>query len=177
MGKILPDILQIFMDLKINMGHLDIELVPEPDTDYNPWFGTIGKNYDPYLTQFLRDGVGGHVILWIRAGSKDSEDPVVYLDSYGKISVIAENINQFLSIIATGYNLYDLVFHENLTHFEEVIIDEQELKDARERHMSLVNWLKSEFEIEPAADTLKIIRDAQKKYPDFKEWIGKKVGK
>lgn len=178
MKRTLPDKLAQMKKKKFHLEHLDGFEFQEADQEtLDAWFNTKNGNQSKYLYSFAQDGTGGMFCLWSESGSNDLENgQVVYLSSEGDFGVLAANFDDFLSVLAGGLNLYDLVFYGNTTQYYELIYDDDEILEAKSNHQKLVKWIQTEYKIRPEMDGPKILERSKHLLAPFKKWVISNMG-
>ncbi|HNF56017.1 MAG TPA: hypothetical protein PLI49_17365 [Leptospiraceae bacterium] len=161
-----------------HLSHLDGFEFQEADQDtFDSWFNTEKGDHSKFLYSFAQDGTGGLFCLWNESRSNDFQNAnVVYLSSEGDFGVLAANFDDFLSVLAGGLNLYDLIFYGNVTPYQDLINDEDELLEAKTNHQKLVKWIQTEFQIRPEMDGPKILQRGKHLLAPFKKWVVSRMG-
>jgi hypothetical protein len=61
-----------------------------------------GSDLHPYFAFFIRDPSGGQIGYWLYDGPVTEAPPIVMVGSEGKLSVLSENLEEFLKRLAEG---------------------------------------------------------------------------
>lgn len=105
---------------------------------------------------------GSVYVLWVRDNSRTlSEQPVVLFDSEGAISIISENLKQFLQVLT-----YD---KEAIGAFIRDDDDDYEPSPGKAKYAA---WVKRNFDIDATDEVNEIVQSAQEKLTDeFNTWL------
>jgi hypothetical protein len=148
----------------------EFELHFTPETQergaaFDAWFG--GKPWRDGSSDLVHFGSGAAaspIALWMHSNRSIEEAPVVYMDSEGVgTSVMADNLREFLSLLATNRPFYGVRNGE--PEFGEPS------EDTAEHNARLREWLRDSFGIEAASDPIALVNAARAKHPDFNAWI------
>ena len=157
------------LEFNPNTIHLDCEIGIKSDEDYDAWFNTTGGDHDKYLYTIASDGMGGAFCLWSPRGLAEDQNPaVVYLGSEGEIGVAAENVDDFLMLLAGDYILNYLVFDGEKRHYKTVF--DEGIEEIREDQQLYRNWLREVFGMEPDKQPA-IMKRAKRVLTSFEDWF------
>jgi hypothetical protein len=135
-------------------GHF--EFAAESPDSVLKWFDGDGEAASQFVP-FGQDSDGSSYCYWLYDGRKLEQAPIVFLGSEGvNNTVLADNTQDFLSLLAVGYDELGFPFRQveetdNLLHFR--------------------SWLKREFGIVPPEDGEKLIEQAKANHPDLEKWV------
>jgi hypothetical protein len=120
------------------------------------WFGD--KELASKFAVFGQGPDGSLYALWMHVGPEAEKAPIVYLDSEGCGSkVIADNMREFLRLLAIGY-------------------DEPRRYPTLEPRMAesaseLRKWLNAKYRLAPPKIGSEIVSNSQQRHPDLEKWI------
>jgi predicted DNA-binding WGR domain protein len=118
------------------------------------------KRIQEYTNQMLpfavADGTGGIVALWVREGNDDLENaPIIYYGSEGGISVVAQNLKEYIQILSFGAECMDGSFYHSIDEYD----DDSDFKDFKSEFihynpnfLSFRKWMKETLNITPVED-------------------------
>jgi len=106
---------------------------------------------------------GSLYALWLHSGQAVEVAPIVFLGSEGTgCSLIADNLTQFLSLLAIGAD--DLGFNVSWGEIVQGDPPAKRLTEFRE-------WLKARLGISSPSEPLAVIKEARSRHPDFVAWL------
>jgi hypothetical protein len=124
------------------------------------WFKNNKEGYENILV-FGIDGVGSLIGLWVK-DMEPEEAPVVYLGGEGGGTILAPSLLEYLSVLAAN---------RDWEPFDRNFMEEDE--ESEEGNKKFRKWLKKEFNISPAKDPMKFVKEGKKKFPGFAGWMKK----
>ncbi len=145
------------------------------------------KQMEEYVNHMLpfavADGTGGIVALWVRDKESDLEKaPIICYGSEGDISVVAQNIKEYVKILSFGAECMDGSCYHSIDDYDE----ESDFKDFKSEFLHynpnfliFRKWMKDTLDVTPvkkwddesSSVVDKIIEKAQKKLnKSFDKW-------
>jgi hypothetical protein len=165
------------LEAELDLQHLDVEIVPEPDAgDFEAWFGSKRDDDAKYLREFAQDGTGSLVALWNPAGLEAGAPRVIYLGSEGEVAVAGASLDDFLRLLGAGLHAYDLFVSGSKTPFAKLIRDEGERAEAQAAQEHFNQWLKSECGLQPPVDVDALLASARAALPELEAWVEARAG-
>lgn len=159
-GVTMPDELRRLCDFLDHAGYPisgSMRLRPE-GAALRHWFGR-GSEAWRQLAGFGSGPEGSILALWLHAGPDATRAPVVHLGSEGdNLTVLADNIREFLALFAIGYD--ELGFND----LERPPKDPATAERFRQ-------WLSATFGIVAPATGIGIVTTARARHPDFEQWV------
>lgn len=140
----------------------DFQLVDDPQTALENWFGDAAHKAGEQLRIFLIDGNMALYSFWQYQGQPLAATPIVYLDDEGvDNSVVANHLREFLSLLAAGFERIspDAIAYAVAHPGEHEPMDVSGCP------------LFAALGIEAAPDPLQVLQQAHTAHPDFAAWI------
>ncbi len=139
----------------------DFQLVDDPQTALENWFGDAAHKAGEQLRIFLIDGNTALYAFW-HQGQPLAAAPIVYLDDEGvENSVVANNLREFFSLLAAGF---ERISPEAIAY---AIAHPGEHEPVDVSGCPLFAALG----IEAAPDPLLGVQQARAAHPDFAAWV------
>ncbi|HET6250635.1 MAG TPA: hypothetical protein VFE47_23305 [Tepidisphaeraceae bacterium] len=120
------------------------------------WFDG-DKDAAAHFVIFAQEGDGALFGFWMYDGRTLDNAPLVVLNSEGGVSLLANNLKDFFSLLAIGGNEFGGDFEEadepaeGLDHFRK--------------------WLKNELNISPAKNPVRALMKVEQNHPSLEKWM------
>ena len=138
-------------------GDADLEGYASFNEQYKPSDWARNPAVDEQMLTFAMDGAGGQFTLWRQPGRELLDNPVVQLGDDGELHVLAPDFPSFVSLVASGVNLFTR--------------STDELSPAPQLQEFLTEtWSDRTFD-----DAATILSTAQAAWPGFEEWMRAQV--
>jgi hypothetical protein len=144
------------------------------ETYFSGYFELVTNGKESAISWFSKDETAANQFIifgentdnslygfWLYGNRKISEAPIIFLSSEGTDnSVLANNIEEFLTLLAIGYDELGYAAYS-----------QEPEKEATTELQNFRTWLKQEFGIIPPATGENIIAQAKSQHPNLDHWI------
>ncbi len=154
-----PDALRRLLEVQADAGFgddVDLELYDAwQEGGPEAWVGNADA--ERYFRVFGGDGSGGLLAFWLVEPRKALEhQPVVFLESEGKLGVVAKDLGDFLVLLANGVGPYEVIAYGSSSG------------TANDAVRSIADSCAA---VPKGRTPVDVLREANVAYPDFGAWV------
>lgn len=166
-GKKLPDGIRKLIELQDQWNECIVSNFEMSSADLVNWFDG-DRDMGNQFVHFAQEADDSSYAMWFYPELQKVEAPIVFLSGEATdFGVIANNLTDFMSLLAVGFD--EIGYELSSLSSDEVFVTSEEVD--LEKLWKFRNWLKCEFDIEPAIDPAQLVLFAKASHPNLKDII------